>query len=92
MINISVAQPAGLVRKARNAARRRMGWQWRTGDEFGRTSARPDVLDPGRLVERRGQVVVGQHQDRMFGLAPGQDHDVGSRLVTLVAMALMLVR
>ena len=44
MMNISVAQPAGLVRKARNAARRRMGWQWRTGDELGRTAlgaARP---------------------------------------------------
>ena len=40
--------------------------------------ARPDVLDPRRLVERRGQVVVGEHHDGMLGLAPGQDHDVGS--------------
>ena len=46
--------------------------------------ARPDVLDPGRLVERCGQVVVGEHQDRVLGLAPGQDHDVGPGLIALV--------
>ena len=49
--------------------------------------AGPDVLDPGGLVERRGQVVVGEHQDGMLGLAPGQDHDVGPRLVALVGDA-----
>src|SRR5262249_18977233 len=46
---------------------------------------RSDVLDPARLLEKGGQVIIGDDEDRSFREMARKDDGVGPRLVRLVS-------
>ena len=48
---------------------------------------RPNIPDPGRLGQERGQIIVSYHQDRVLGRVARDDDRIGAGLVRLVGDA-----